>query len=453
MALSISKAVERIKSDLFSILPADIIMALCRQLNYRWRDRCLNPVTTIQAFLLQILHGNVACDHVSHLMGRRFTGEAYCQARSRLPLELFQRLLTTVCTALASCTDSARWLGHRVWLIDGSSCSTSDTKSLQKAFGQPGNQRKGCGFPVVHLLALFDCGTGLLLRISAAPLRTHDLSLIAAMHAEMTRGDVLVGDRGFCSYGHFGLLFQAGIHGLFRLHQATIVSFHKRRRHAGNQPKGSRKKSKGLPKSRWIQSLGKLDQIVEYFKPKSCPAWLSYEEYARLPDTLRLRELRYRVQKPGFRTRDVTLVTTLLDPHKYSKEELAALYAKRWQVETHLKHLKQTLGMDTLRTKSPDNILKELCMYVLVYNLVRLVMLDASRRQQVPMSRISFIDALRSLRHALPGSQPRPLNTIPARPGRFEPRVRKRRPKQFSVMIRARSWYRKRKTSTCSAQS
>ena len=186
---------------------------------------------------------------------------------------------------------------------------------------------------------------------------------------------------------------------------------------------------------------------------KSAGACQQSAAYARLPDTLRLRELRYRVQKPGFRTRDVTLVTTLLDPHKYSKEELAALYAKRWQVETHLKHLKQTLGMDTLRTKSPDNILKELCMYVLVYNLVRLVMLDASRRQQVPMSRISFIDALRSLRHALPGSQPRPLNTIPARPGRFEPRVRKRRPKQFSVMIRARSWYRKRKTSTCSAQS
>lgn len=380
MALSISKAVEQIKSDLFSIVPSDVIISICRQLNYRWRDRCLNPVVTIQAFLLQILHGNVACDHVSHLMERRFTGEAYCQARSRLPLELFQRLLTVVCSALTLCTDTSCWLGHRVWLIDGSSFSTPDTKSLQKAFGQPGNQRKGCGFPVAHLLALFDCGTGLLLRVTAAPLRTHDLSLVAAMHSEMKKGDVIVGDRGFCSYGHFALLFQAGIYGLFRLHQATIVSFRKCRAHAASRRKGSPNNSKGLPKSRWIQSLGKMDQVVEYFKPQSRPAWMSSDQYSHLPDTLRLRELRYRIDQPGFRTRDIVLVTSLLDHRKYSKADLTSLYAKRWQVETNLKHLKQTLGMDTLHTKSRDNILKELCMYVLVYNLVRLVMLDASKR-------------------------------------------------------------------------
>jgi hypothetical protein len=453
MALNISQAVEQIKSDLFSVLPGDVIVSLCRQLNYTWRERCLDPVTTVHAFLLQILHGNAACDHLSHLMGKKFTGAAYCLARSRLPLELFQRLLTAVCHALSHNTTSHGWLGHRVWLIDGTTCSMPDTPDLQEAFGQPGCQRKGCGFPVAHLLALFDFSTGLLIRVAAAPLRTHDLSLVADMQHEMTAGDVVVGDRGFCSYAHLALLFQAGIHGVFRIHQATLVSFRRGRRHAPLRVDKRRNSRKGLPKSRWVRWLAQTDQIVEYFKPLSCPVWMSAEQYSQLPPTLQLRELRYRMARRGFRTKEVLLVTTLLDVTCYSTHDVASLYAKRWDVETNLKHLKQTLGMDILHTKSLNNILKELAMYVLVYNLVRLVMLDASRRQHVSVGRISFTDALRWLRHPQSHWSLEELITVPNRPGRFEPRVRKRRPKEFPVMMQPRDEYRKRKTSTCSAQS
>ena len=176
MVTIILSAIARIKADVAAHLEAATIERLCRELGHCWRERVLTPVVTIHAFLMQVLHGNTACDHVPHLMGGRFTGEAYCQARQRLPLALFERLLATVSQSLASCRDQAQtWCGHRVWLLDGSSCSMPDTPELQQAFGQPGAQKPGCGFPVAHLLTLFHAGTGMLQKVLTAPLRTHDM--------------------------------------------------------------------------------------------------------------------------------------------------------------------------------------------------------------------------------------------------------------------------------------
>jgi hypothetical protein len=163
MVGSILDALRRIKADVAAHLQAALIEELCHELGYAWRERTLGPVTTIHAFLLQVLHGNTACDDVAHLMGRRFSGEAYAQARARLPLALFERLLAAICRALQPCRDEAeRWCGLRVWVVDGTGCSMPDTPELQQAFGQPGGQKPGCGFPVAHLLALFHVGTGLL---------------------------------------------------------------------------------------------------------------------------------------------------------------------------------------------------------------------------------------------------------------------------------------------------
>src|SRR5262249_29414179 len=161
--------------------------------------------------LLQVLHGNTACDQVPHLMGGAFTGDAYGRARRRLPLTLFERLLTATTEALGSCGDDAPlWRGrHRVWLLDGSSCSMPDTPPLQAAFGQPGAQKPGCGFPVAHLLCLFQAGTGLLHKVLTAPLRTHDLADAWKMQAQLQPGDVLLADRGFCSFAHLAQLQQA----------------------------------------------------------------------------------------------------------------------------------------------------------------------------------------------------------------------------------------------------
>jgi hypothetical protein len=437
MVPSILSALRRIKTDVAQLLQASAIEEICHQIGYTWRERTLGPVATIHAFLLQVLHGNTACDHVPHLVGGSFTGEAYIQARLRLPLELFDRLLSLVCNTLGACHDeAARWFGHRVWLLDGSSCSMPDTPQLQGAFGQPGGQRKGCGFPVAHLLTLFHAGTGMLQKTLVAPLRTHDLAQAWQTHGELKPGDVLVADRGFCSYAHLAQLVQTGLHGVFRLHQKVIVSFRIGRMHV--PPDRKLKGATGLPRSRWVKWLGCCDQQVEYFKPRLRPKWMTPIDYAKLPVSILVRELRYRVWQPGFRTREITLVTTLLDADRYPAAELAQLYFDRWRVEVNLRHLKQTLRMDVLRCKTVEGVYKELRMLALVYNLVRLVMLRAARQQGVSVERISFIDALRWLTHVRAGQVLCKLIVLPHRPGRFEPRARKRRPKEYDLMKRPR---------------
>jgi DDE family transposase len=443
MVTIILSAIKRIKADVAAHLEAATIERLCRELGHCWRDRVLTPVVTIHAFLMQVLHGNTACDHVPHLMGGRFTGEAYCQARQRLPLALFERLLAAVSESLASCRDQVQtWCGHRVWLLDGSSCSMPDTPELQQAFGQPSGQKPGCGFPVAHLLTLFHAGTGMLQKVLTAPLRTHDMAHAWRMHPELAPGDVLLADRGFCSYAHLAQLLASGLFGVFRLHQKVIVSFRKGRLHIPPRPSRFFKGARGLPRSRWVRWLGHLDQWVEYYKPKRAPKWMTAEAYLALPESIMVRELRFSIAVPGFRSKEVTLVTTLLDPSRYPAEQLAQLYFDRWQVEVNLRHLKQTLHLDVLRCKSVDGIHKELCMIALAYNLVRLVALAAARQQGVDPDRISFIDALRWLRHARPGEPLCKLIVHRIR-HRVEPRVRKRRPKEYPVMKRPRAELRK----------
>ena len=136
-------------------------------------------------------------------------------------------------------------------------------------------------------------------------------------------------------------------------------------------------------------------------------------------------------------------LTTLLDPRRHSAQALAELYGLRWQIETDFRHLKQTLGLDVLHGKTPDIVEKEIAMFALVYNLVRRVMLAEAQRRGVPPQRVSFIDALRQLAWPLLGADP-PLLLNPLRPGRVQPRVRKRRPKQYPVMKEPRNVLKRR---------
>ena len=447
MALNISEIVGQFKSDVAKALSAETIAKICGYLGYAWRERVLDPVTTVHVFLLQILHGNTACTAMSRLAGVSFTGAAYCAARARLPLALFEDLLERVCDALfPELQETGRWRGHRTWSLDGSSFSMSDTPELQDYFGQPSGQAKGCGFPVAHILALFHAGTGLLLRVVAAPMRTHDMRHSALMHTELDEGDILLADRGFASFAHLALLFLRKMHAVFRCHQKQIVNFRVGRKHTGR-----RKPKKGMPRSRYVRRLGRWDQLVEYTKPTKKPTWMDEATWTTLPETLLVRELRYRTFQRGHRTKVVTLVTTLLDPVAYPATALADLYLSRWQIEVNFRHLKTTMGMEILHCKSVAGVLKELYMFAIAYNLIRLVMLEASRRQQVPLNRISFIDALRWLRDAKPDTPLSPLVVNPARPNRLEPRVLKRRKKQYNLMKKPRAKLRKalnRKKST-----
>jgi hypothetical protein len=417
------------------------ILDTCRQVKHTWRTCLLDPVAIIHLFLNQILHGNTAINHVVRISGFSFTGSAYCQARCRLPLALFRELLRRVAEKLRPVVDDTEtWHGHRVFVADGSSFSMPDTPELQEHFGQPSEQQPGCGFPVAHLLALFHVGTGMLMEVLTAPLCTHDMSGVTQIHPKLRKDDILLGDRGFCSFAHLALLLARGAHGVFRIHQRQIVDFTPHRVHARPSHK---KGTKGLPHSRWVRGLGLTDQVVAWLKPKDRPEWMTSEQYASLSEELIVRELRYRTGRAGFRVREVTLVTTLVDEELYPLEELAELYRKRWEVEGNLKALKTTMKMDVLRCETVAGVSKELLMFALVYNLVRLVMLEASRRQEVPLDRISFVDALRWLKEARPGAALPKLVVNPDRTGRAEPRVRKRRPKQYPLMTKPRSELRK----------
>jgi hypothetical protein len=438
MALSIPQILRQFKADVSKALAPERIVKICGYLGHKYRERVLDPVITVQVFLMQILHGNTACTALSRLAGIPFTAEAYCQARTRLPLALFEELLEHLCDALVATIDAALWHGHRTWSIDGSSFSMSDTPQLQAHFGQPSAQAKGCGFPVAHILALFDAGTGLLLQLVASPMRTSDLRHTALMHAEMGAGDILLADRGFASYGHLALLFLREIHAVFRCHQKQIVSFDVDRKHTSQG-----KPLKGLPRSKYVRRLGHWDQVVEYTKPKTKPKWMDDATWATLPATLFIRELRFLTPQRGYRTRVITLVTTLLDPETYPASELAELYLSRWQIEVNFRHLKTTMGMEVLHCKTVAGVLKELHMFAIAYNLVRLVMLEASRQQNVPLDRISFIDALRWLRDAESDTLLTALVVNPARPNRVEPRVIKRRMKKYKLMQKPRRDLRK----------
>jgi hypothetical protein len=293
----------------------------------------------------------------------------------------------------------------------------------------------------MHLLALFHAASGLLLNLAGAPLRTHDLSRIGQVHPDLQAGDILVGDRAFCSFTHLALLAASQVFGLFRVHQKQIVDFRPHRKSASKQSR--RRGERGLPTSRWLKRLGRQDQLVEYRKPAQRPVWLSEAAYAALPETMVVRELRYTIAERGRRTRVITLATNLLDPLRYPAADLATLYGQRWQVETNLRHLKQTLQMDVLHCKTVEGVNKELTMYALVYNLVRLLMLEGAKRQGVAVTRISFVDALRWLADAIHGPTELKLRVNPDRPGRFEPRAVKRRPKEYDRLNKPREVLRK----------
>ena len=440
---SITDIVRHFKQNWTEELNETSIAQACRDSGMIWLDSMLNPVVTIQIFLLQVLHGNTACQHMPHLCEIAFTAAGYCKARMRIKLEVFELLLRRCVDSIQKETlDTGRWLGHRVFMVDGSSFSMPDTPVLQSHFGQHTLQKPGCGFPTAHWLAMLHMSTGMITRMLASPLRTHDMSRTAELHPELHAGDLLVADRAFCSYPHLCLLIERGVEAVLRVHQRTIVDFTPERPHA--LPNKRSAAAKGLPRSKWLRRLGVNDQVVQWMKNQiSRPDWMTTEQFALLPGKITVRELRYTVNQKGFRAKEITLVTTLLDHEVYTLPELANLFRRRWEIETAFGHIKTTMKMDVLKCKTVDGVLKELHVFALVYNLIQQVIVLAADRQKVGVTSISFIDALRWLQSASNGEELGKLFVNPDRPNRYEPRVKKRRPKTYALMTKPRKELKK----------
>jgi hypothetical protein len=321
MVYMITEALKHMKGELAHMCEAPTMLARCREVGYQWRPLVLDPVTTVHLFLLQSLQGNTACSHLPPLAGLRCTAAAVCQARTRLPLVVWQPLVRQTSAVCAHTPhDEGRWRGHRTFLVDGSRFSKPDTSELQEDFGQPGGPRPGCGFPVAHRLALCHAGTGFLLEVLAAPWHTHDMAQVAWRQPTLRPGDVRVGDGAFCSLAHLALLHQQGLHARFRVHQQHMVDFTPARSHTTPKPRAAQK---GLPRSRRLRQLGLTDPLVEWVKPVHPPAWMTPALCAALPAALCVRELRYRVAQAGCRTRTITVVTTLLEADLYPADALA----------------------------------------------------------------------------------------------------------------------------------
>jgi hypothetical protein len=279
----------------------------------------------------------------------------------------------------------------------------------------------------------------------------------AGLHPMMAAGDLLLGDDAFGTYAHLALLLQRKMHGLFPVHHKRIVDFTPGRPHT-TEGKGA---VAGMTRARWVRSLGVDDQVVEWFKPKERPDWISEENYAALPDSITVRETRRTVtidddgdgdgdgdkdgDKDGKRRRrrvTVTTVSTLLDAAAYPAAALVELRGRRWQVEVDLRHLKTTMRMDVLRCKTVAGVNKEIAAFLLVYNLVCAIACEAARRQKVEPDRVSFADALYWARHARADEKLPRLRVNPRRPWRVEPRAVKRRPKSYKLLNKPRDQLR-----------
>ena len=356
---------------------------------------------------------------------------AYCRARDALAAEGLQRAVEHTAEALGTgVSDEHLWLGRAVHVVDGTGIALPDTEANQDDYPQPSGQKPGCGFPVLRLVAFMSLATGAVSRYSIGTLHEHEQRLFQDLRAHLGAGEVVLGDRNFGTLANLVLLKRQGAEGVFRRHQA---------RGAGVQN---------------LKRLGKDDHLVRWhIRPHRAPVWL--DASVELPLTLVVREVPFQGTQPGFRTQSVTLVTTLLDAESYPAEALAELYLRRWRMELWLRDIKITMDMDMLRTKTPARVRAELAMFLVGYNLIRTVMFDTFKVSEVRLEQLSFKSALmrfglwcaglrRSTRimawllgyQAMLSDLARDFN--PDRPGRYEPRVVKRRPKPFARMQQPR---------------
>jgi len=438
-------ALSRVRDGTDDSLLPDRINQLARDSGHVFRNTQLTPGNTLRLFAQQIAAGNIACSAVHHLAQTEFSDTAWCQARGRLPMELIEqvhrRFIDDTRRQLDHTDDTGdgqyRWRGHRLFSVDGSTDSMPDTPALRKHYGVPSGVRDGLGFPMSHLLLMMDHRSGLLIDCVDSPMNTSDLSQTPPMHAHLREGDILLADVAFVGWAHLALISRAKLHAIMPVHQRRIINFTPHRQHA-NPRKGKATGHIGKPRSPVIKTLGVEDQLVAYPKPIQKPAWMDQQQWDSLPESITVREIRRTIKRNGFRPIVVTIVTTLLDPEQYPADELIDLRLSRWMIETNLRHLKITLGMDVLKCKTVEGVRKERLMFLLVYNLLRGLMLQAARSQAVNVNRLSFADTLAWLRWGNIAAMPI-IKINPLRPGRLEPRVLKRAKKQFPYMTRSRA--------------
>jgi hypothetical protein len=409
-----------VKRALEELLPVGLIEREARACGHRWRERKLGPAATVWLWVAQLLLPGCSSARARHLCGGGASAGAVCQAKARLPLALLGRLHRHVAGVLARGGAAGwRWRGHRVLGADGVCYHAPDAPALRGRFGC----KKPLGYPLVRALTLFELGGGAMLHQVPLPHRRQEAPLLGRLLRHLSRGDVLVLDRAFASFGNLCLAAAAGVHLVARLRAPLVAR------------RGTRRTV--------LARLGPGDALVRWDRPRERTPAVSLRRWLRLPAGLELRQVTVRVRRRGYRTRRVTVVTSLLDPARYPAAEVAKLYARRWEVETCFRHLKQTLDLGRLRCKTVAGVRKELLARALAYNLVRATMAKAAALRGADPERVSFADTLSWLLLAA-ADAPLRVTVNPARPGRFEPRRVKAYRTNYLLLNRPRAEARRK---------
>jgi len=361
---------------------------------------------------------------------------AYCQARKRICV----KWLATIWRELTERIEKAvpqdhLWHGREVVVVDGSGFSMPDTPENQKAFPQSWRQKPGTGFPVARWIAAFSLASGVIKELAWDELHIHERTLLHRIWDRFSPGSVLLADRGFCGYADFWVLLKRGIDSVMRLNARRTVGVKE------------------------VKRFNKNDRIVQWIKTKARIKWMTEEAWLAMPETMLVREVFLVIDVPGFRTKRITVVTTLLDAEGYTALDLTDLYRRRWMAELFFRDIKISMGMDVLRCKSPEMVQREIWMHVIAYNLIRGLMLRAACNKGVPIFRISLVGAITTIRQweAVQIGEKKgeaitkisqiildyiARDLVPDRPNRTEPRAIKRRKKNYQLMNKQRSVFK-----------
>ena len=429
-----------------NILTEEVIAQALTAISVCWLDRIFSPLVTLWVFLGQVLSADHSCrSAVARLIAHRVsqgqspcsaeTG-AYCQARKRLPEKFFSDVARQTGRALEAKVDPQwLWKRRRVYVYDGSAVSMPDTPQNQRDYPQPDTQKPGLGFPMARIAAVFSLACGAVLDLGIcryAGKGQSELGMLRTLWNLFVSGDVMLADRLMCTWTEIVMLQQRGVDCVCRLTSHRQADFRR-----GNR-------------------LGKGDHIVQWHKPTK-PRSIDRETYDALPESLTIREICVRIEQAGFRTKILVIATTLLNADEFTKDDLAQLYRARWNAELDLRSLKRTLQMDVLRCKTPELVRKEIWTHVLAYNLIRTIMAQAATKHGIEPRTISFKGAVQTLEAFQPviamQAEHDPefckqvyqqileaiaTHRVADRPDRFEPRLRKRRPKHYGFLRKPR---------------
>ena len=412
--------------DFFNVLTSPQLLEVVEEQQPAHRERLYPPTVALSMFMRQVLDADGSCQRAVNGWAAQRASDGlstcsvrtvgYCRARQRLPVEMVSTLARRTGQLLSEkALRPWLWRGRAVKLVDGTGLSMPDTQKNQACYPQPSTQVPGVGFPLVRLVVMVCLATGALLDAAIGPYQgkgSGELGLVRRLLAGFRQGDVMLADALYCNYFLIASLMDAGVDVVVKQNGSRITDF------------------------RRGQSLGTRDHLVCWPKPVARPEWMTPEQYANAPNEICLREVKVAHQ---------VLVTTLLNPREVDKNELSALYARRWNIELDLRNLKTTTGMDVLRCQTPQMNEKQLWVHLLAYNVIRLLMAQAASHAGLDPRELSFKHTVQLwtqwVSHGLlPTADPGGLLDLIAqrkvghRPGRIEPRMRKRRPKPHPLL-------------------